>query len=264
MIDAHTYGPWALVAGGSEGVGRSFALHLARAGIDSVLVARRPGPLEETAAEVARLGARARTLPLDLTRADALARIREVTDEIDLGLLVYNAGANSYGAEFVESDPDGVQGVLDLNVTTQLALTRHVGKRLKDRGRGGLLLVGSLAGFLGQEHISAYAAAKAFGRVFAEGLWLELSPHGVDVLELVLGVTRTPAMERAGLRMDLPGLDVAEPDDVAAEGLRHLADGPVWIAGGNQRLAEANSRFPRDEIVAGRARATRRLLDRER
>lgn len=243
-------------------MGRAFATHLARAGIDSVLIARRPGPLEATAAEVERLGARARILPLDLTGADALERVREATDDLDLGLLVYNAGASTHDGEFVSSDPDGVQGVLDLNITTQLALVRHVARRLKDRGRGGLLLVGSLAGFLGHEDISVYAAAKAFGRVFAEGLWLELAPHGVDVLELVLGVTRTPAMERAGLRMDLPGLNVAEPEDVAEEGLRHLADGPVWIAGGNRALAEASSAFPRDEVVAGRARAVRRLLDR--
>ena len=84
------------------------------------------------------------------------------------------------------------------------------------------MLVGSLAGYLGSARQSVYGAVKAFSRVFAEGLWLELREHGVDVLELVLGVTRTPAMERAGLNFDIPGLHVGEPDDVAREGLAHL------------------------------------------
>lgn len=260
-IDPDRYGPWAVIAGGSEGVGSAFATQLADAGMNSVLIARKPDPLEATAADVRARGAQARTLSLDLTSPDALERTREVTDDLDVGLLIYNAGANTYGAEFVESDPAGVQGVIDLNITTHLAFARHFGKRLKDRGRGGLLLVGSLAGFLGHEQMQIYSAVKAFGRIFAEGLWLELEPHGVDVLELVLGVTRTPAMARAGLRMDLPGLTVSDPEDVAAEGLANLGNGPVHIAGGNERLAEMQSGFPRDRIVRGAAEHSRRLLD---
>lgn len=122
------------------------------------------------------------------------------------------------------------------------------------------MLVGSLSGYLGQARISVYSAAKAFSRVFAEGLWLELRPYDVHVLELVLGVTRTPAMERAGLRMDLPGLRVAEPEDVAREGLSHLAEGPVLVAGGNAGTAERRSGFPRADLVLGAHEASERLL----
>lgn len=194
-----------------------------------MLIARKPGPLNETAEKVRAKGVEVRTLELDLLDPGALAAIRAVTDGLEVGLLIFNAGANSYGHEFVTGDLTRVQGVLDLNITAQLALTHHFGALMKERGRGGIMLVGSLSGYLGQAQISVYSAAKAFSRVFAEGLWLELRPHGVHVLELVLGVTRTPAMERAGLRMDLPGLRVAEPDDVAREGLAHLADGPVLV-----------------------------------
>ena len=76
---------------------------------------------------------------------------------------------------------------------------------------------------------------KAFGRIFAEGLWVELRDQGVDVLELVLGVTRTPAMERVGLNLDVPGFEAADPEDVAREGLDQLAHGPVWRAGERRR-----------------------------
>lgn len=262
MIDKDVYGPWAVIAGGSEGVGASFAHRLAKAGINLVLIARKPEPLAETADRARKLGVRVRTLQQDLLAPEALERIRSVTDDLEVGLLIFNAGANSYGHEFVTSDLERVQGVIDLNVTAQLALTHHFGAHMKERRRGGVMLVGSLAGYMGQAHMSVYSAVKAFSRVFAEGLWLELREFDVHVLELVLGVTRTPAMERVGLRMDLPGLDVSEPDDVADEGLAHLADGPVLVVGPNQRAAEKRSGFPRGPLVAKAHEATQRLLDR--
>ncbi|WP_067798062.1 SDR family NAD(P)-dependent oxidoreductase [Actinomadura formosensis] len=258
MIDE--YGPWAVIAGGSEGVGAAFAHRLADAGLNLVLIARKPGPLAETAAAVRAKGVRVRTLELDLVSPDPLKKVRELTDGLDVGLLIFNAGANSYGHEFVTGDLERFQGVIDLNITAQLAFTHHFGGLMKERGRGGILLVGSLAGYMGQPQISIYSAVKAFGRIFAEGLWLELREHGVDVLELVLGVTRTPAMERAGLNMDMPGLNVAEPDDIAREGLEHLKDGPVWVAGGNYEMARKRAGFPRDRLVAGAHAAMRRML----
>jgi len=263
MIDTNHYGPWAVIAGGSEGVGSAFADSLAQAGINVVLIARKSGPLEETANKVRAHGGQVRTLSLDLLLPDAVAQIRQVTDDLVIGLLIFNAGANSYGHEFVTSELDRVQGVIDLNITRQLELARHFGAKMKERGRGGIMLLGSLAGYLGSEQQSIYGAAKAFSRVFAEGLWLELKPFGVHVVELVLGVTRTPAMERAGLRFDIPGLNVAEAEDVAREGLEHLADGPVWIAGGNYKAAQQRSGFPRDVMVQAAADGMRKLLGRQ-
>jgi len=263
MIDTNHYGPWAVIAGGSEGVGSAFADSLARAGINLVLIARKSGPLEETANKVRAHGVQVRTLSLDLLLPDAVAQIRQVTDDLEIGLLIFNAGANSYGHEFVTSELDKVQGVIDLNITRQLELAQHFGAKMKERGRGGIMLLGSLAGYMGSEQQSIYGAAKAFSRVFAEGLWLELKPFGVHVVELVLGVTRTPAMERAGLRFDIPGLNVAEAEDVAREGLEHLADGPVWIAGGNYKAAQQRSGFPRDVMVQAAADGMRKLLGRQ-
>lgn len=260
MIDNNRYGPWAVIAGGSEGVGAAFALRLAAAGVNLILVARKAQPLAETAEQARSFGIEVRTLAADLLDPATADAICDLAADVEVGLFVFNAGANSYGAEFVDGDLAGFQGVIDLNIGVMMRLTQHFGKRLKDRGRGGLLLVGSLAGYLGQPQIGVYSAAKAFDRIFAEGLWAELEPHGVDVLHLVLGVTRTPAMERAGLRMDLPGLNVAEPDDVAREGLAHLVDGPVWIAAGNEAAAQARSGSDRAGLVRAAVAATRRLV----
>ncbi|MYR07299.1 SDR family NAD(P)-dependent oxidoreductase [Gordonia sp. SID5947] len=264
MIDVDRYGPWAVIAGGSEGVGAGFARLLADAGVNLVLIARKAGPLEDTATQMRRRGVEVRTLALDLTDPSSIEQIGSATDDIDVGLLIYNAGANSYGRSFLDGELDGFRTVLELNITSQLALVHRFGLRMRSAGRGGIILVGSMSGYLGSREQSIYGGVKAFGRIFAESLWLELRDHGVDVLELVLGVTRTPAMERAGLNFDIPGMRVAEPDDVAAEGLAHLTDGPVWIAGGNARGVEARNGMDRAALVSGADEAMRRMLPRDR
>lgn len=260
MIDPEKYGPWAVIAGGSEGVGAHFADQLAADGLNLLLIARKPGPLEETAQAARSHGVEVRSLALDLTEAKSLARIREATDELEVGLLVYNAGANSYGSEFVEGDLGRFQEVIDLNITAQLALVQHFGAAMKQRGHGGLLLVGSLAGFMGSAQISIYAAVKAFCRTFAEGLWLEMSEYNVDVLEFVLGVTRTPAMVRGGLNLDIPGMHVSEPEDVARQALEQLTNGPVQIADGNQALVQRRSGHDRAALLREAQERSRKLL----
>ncbi|WP_430331165.1 SDR family NAD(P)-dependent oxidoreductase [Rhodococcus sp. ACT016] len=260
MIDTAKYGPWAVIAGGSEGVGEEFAVQLAEAGLNLVLLARKPEPLEVTAEKARAKGVEVRTLSVDLTQADILDKIRTVTDGLEVGLLVYNAGANTYGHEFVTGDLDRFQQVIDLNITSQLKLIQHFGAPMKERRRGGLLLVGSMAGFLGSAQISIYAGVKSFCRTFAEGLWLEMREYDVDVLEMVLGVTRTPAMARAGLNMDIPGLHVSAPADVAAQALANLANGPVVVAKGNEVAVEKRSGGNRAEMLLAAQAASKAML----
>lgn len=263
MIDPAKYGPWAVIAGGSEGTGAAFAQMLAEVGINLVLIARNPAPLEQTASKLRRLDVKVRTVSLDLTDPHSLSRIREVTDDVEVGLLIFNAGANTNHDVFLESSPESVQRVIDLNITAPLNLARHFGLLMRSRRRGGIILVGSLAGYMGQPEISIYSGAKAFGRIFAEGLWLELREHGVAVLELILGVTRTPSMERLGLRFDMPNLNVSEPEEVAREGLAHLEKGPVLIAGGNRALAERRNALDRAGLVSAAHADSRKLIGRD-
>ena len=259
-MDVDRYGPWAVVAGGSEGVGRSFATQLAEAGIHLLLVARKPGPLEEAAAACRKRGVEVRTLALDLTASDAVAQVAAAVADVEVGLLVLNAGAATHGEEFLDGDLAAFQRDIDLNLTVPLALIHHFARPMRERRRGGILLVGSLAGYLGSSRHTVYGGVKAFGRIFAEGLWLELREHGVDVLELVLGVTRTPAMARVGLDFEVPGLAVAEPDDVAREGLERLPHGPVHIAGGNEASAAHRNHPDRARAVLGAHRLMEQLM----
>lgn len=249
MTDVAKYGPWALIAGGSEGVGAEFATQLAGDGFQLVLIARKPGPLEDTARQCRELGVQVRTLAVDLVEPESISRIVTATADLEVGLLIYNAGANTCRAPFLDAELPEFGRVIDLNVTRMLQLVQHFGRPMRARRRGGVLLVGSLAGTYGSMQQSVYAGVKAFGRLFAESLWLELREYGVDVLELVLGVTRTPAMRRAGLNFDVPGLSVSDPADVAREGLQNLANGPVFIAGGNAAAVHRGSGPDRAAIV---------------
>ena len=256
-FDPARYGPWAVVAGGSEGVGRAFATQLAEAGLNLVLVARKPVALEETAALCRAHGVEVRPLALDLTAPDAVARVVDEAGDIEVGLLVYNAGANTHSEDFLDGDLAEFRKVIDLNITTPLALVQHFGRQMRDRGRGGIVLLGSRASSVGSVKHSVYGGVKAFGQIFAESLWIELRDSGVDVLQLVLGLTRTPAMERVGINFDVPGMPAADPEDVAREGLARLADGPVWRAGEENKRSRADAVLGMHQVMAQLLEGTR-------
>lgn len=172
MTDIAKYGPWAVIAGGSEGVGAEFAEQLAGDGFDLVLIARKPGPLEDTARQCRDFGAQVRTLAIDLLDPDAVARITAQTADIEVGLLIYNAGANTCSKPFLDAELSEFGRVIDLNVTRMLQLVQHFARPMRSRGRGGILVVGSMAATHGSMRQSVYTGVKAFSRLFAESLWL--------------------------------------------------------------------------------------------
>jgi short-subunit dehydrogenase len=237
-MDLQKYGPWALIVGGSEGVGAAFARQLAAAGFKLVLIARKQGPLEELATELATDGTEVRTLSVDMSKPGSVDRVRTVTDDVEIGLLIYNAGANSVQGNFVELDPEVYRSVIGVNVTGQTEFAHHYGARMRERGRGGIILCGSTSGYMGAAWLASYTASKAFSRIFSEALWAECRTFGVDVLHLTIGFTATPAMARLGY--DLAAAQA--PDDVAQEGLDNIGNGPVWIAGGPKNMELAIQR----------------------
>lgn len=255
-MNLEKYGPWALVIGGSEGVGAEFARLLAADGFKLVLVARKPGPLEELAQELRGTGAEVRTLSADLSKPDVLSTVRAATDDIEVGLLIYNAGANDTRGLFVELPEAVTGGVIQITVLGQANFSRHYGALMAKRGRGGIILGGSLSSYLGSPTLAAYTGAKAFSRIFSEALWGEMKPLGVDVLHLNIGFTATPAMARLGMPVDL----AEPPETVAREGLENIANGPVWIVstpGNIERARMINGVENRAETVMAHAIAPR-------
>ena len=225
---AATYGPWAVVAGASDGTGAAFAEELARRGVHVVLVARRRPLLDELAA---RLPVETRVVVLDLSADDAGATLAEATSELDVGLLIYNAGADPVSLPLLEQPLDGLLAMVRRNCATVLDACHRLGARLVERGRGGVVLVTSGAAWAGGSHIAAYGATKAFDLVLAEGLWAEWHERGVDVLSLVLGATDTPSLRRSLERYGGDLGELADPAAIAVEALDHLGDGPTWSYG---------------------------------
>jgi short-subunit dehydrogenase len=224
------YGPWALLVGGSEGIGEHLARKLGAEGINIILVARKPGPLAETAKRVRdESGVEVRTLQLDISSPDMLERIREVTDGLEVGLLVHNVGGGASFGLYVYGTLEAAMTPVLTNCVALTKLTHQFGKPMADRGRGGILIIGSLAGNAGSCFIAGYSAAKAFNQVLAEALWAELQPKGVHVLAFPLGATDTPSRRRSGTKDD-DAMPVARPEDIAQQALEQLPNGPVYVS----------------------------------
>lgn len=229
MITKERYGPWAVIAGGSEGMADAYARTLAAAGLNLVLIARRAEPLEALAADVRKAHRiEVRTLVLDLARPDMLARVQKITDDVDVGLLIVNAGGIGLGRAFLKQTHDELLEPIQLNAIGPALLAHHFGGKMAARRRGGIILVSSLAANAGISNIATYCGAKAFVQVFGEALWAEMRPHGVDVLVLVPPATGTPARARTG--HSTAGVTPVDPAVVAQEALDNLASGPVHIS----------------------------------
>ena len=230
---ADRYGPYALVAGASEGLGAAFADAIARRGLNLVLLARREEQLNETAARVRQAhGVEVMTVVADL------ADIERVTKQIgklgvDIGLLVYDAAFAPIGP-FEDATAEQLALAAAVNVRAPLLLTKLLSAPMIARGRGGILLMSSLAGSQGSPNIATYAATKAFNTVLAEGLWKELKPRGVDVLACVAGAILTPGYQQAEGAKPAPG--ALAPEAVAEQALNALSHGPLVIPGAVNKL----------------------------
>lgn len=258
-LDRTRYGPWALIAGGSEGVGEAFARRLAEAGFNLVLTARKPGPLQGLAEDLRSAYAIAvRTLALDLCSPDRLAQLRTATDDIEVGLVIYNAGSGTPAGntnptqaigDFLDRPLADAQAMIALNDAALVELAHHFGAAMRARRRGGIIITGSIACHAGTPRTLVYSASKAFQFAFAEGLWHELRPHGVDVLGLILGAVRTPNIERTGLDSQSYA-GAAEPADIVEEAFAQLGAAPVHHACGTGDFAQALRSLPRAEAVS--------------
>lgn len=229
MDFAERYGPWALVAGASEGTGRAFARKIAARGVRCILIARREQPLAALAEEIrSQTGLDSVVASVDLAAPDAMDRIKAAVGDREVGLFVMNAGSDPNGSKFLDRDLETWMTLIRRNVMTMTECCHHFGGLMRERGRGGLLLVNSGAAWGGGSFLAAYSASKAFTLCLGESLWSELRPFGVDVLTFLLNITDTPEFRRLIAEKGLPLPQMASPDDVAEVGLARLPDGPVY------------------------------------
>jgi hypothetical protein len=261
---AQRYGPWSAVLGAAQGIGLAFAEDLARRGLSVLLVDVRDDLLEPAAERVraANGDVEVETTVLDLAAPELAAHLRRVIGRLDVGLAVYTAMLPLSGA-FLDVPLERHEHAVAVGVNGVLAASHFFGERLLKRGRGGLILTSSLAGYQGTAWVAEYAAAKAFDLVLAEGLWWEWRERGVDVVALCPGNTDTP-----GLRGNQPLVDpatFARPEDVAREALDHLLvareRGAVCVPGDDNRAARAAfDRMPRKQVVEIIGASTKKMF----
>lgn len=228
------YGPYALVAGGSYGLGAAFAEGLARRGLNLVLLARDKERLNATAARLKdAYGIDVVALAVDMADWDDVKK-RIAAVKVPIGLLVYDAAYAPIGL-FEDTPEDQLRLATEVNVRAPLLLAKLLSAPMIERGRGGIVLMSSLAGSQGSPNLAAYAATKSFNAVLAEGLWKELKPHGVDVLACMAGAILTPGYEQAESAKPAPGTMKAEA--VAEQTLNALGKGPIFVPGAVNKIA---------------------------
>lgn len=253
-----------LITGASAGLGAAFARGFAAKGADLVLVARDKERLEGVARELGReFGTAAEVLPADLLDAGDCAAVAErLADRVrPVDILVNNAGFG-LPAPFPYNPVDDEERMLDLLVKVPLRLTHAVLPGLRERRRGAVVNVASVAALL---PTGTYGAAKAWVTAFSESLRVDMEPYGVRVLAVVPGFTRTEFQERAG--MDVSSLREAvwlEPRAVVDQALRDLAlRRPLSITGRRyQAYAFAARHLPRGFVARRMARTRRAPADR--
>jgi short-subunit dehydrogenase len=222
------YGPYALVAGGSDGLGLAFAEAIARRGLNLVLIARREDRLKAAANRLKETYG-IDVIPMAADMAD-YENVKELTGalKVSIGLLVYNAAFAPIGL-FENTSEEHLALAAAVNVKAPLLLTKLLSAPMIRQKRGGIVLMSSLAGAQGSPNIASYAATKAFNAILAEGLWKELKPHGIDVLACCAGAILTPGYQKAEKTKPAPG--TLEASEVAEQTLNALGKGPVIIPG---------------------------------
>ncbi|CAN5456384.1 SDR family NAD(P)-dependent oxidoreductase [soil metagenome] len=232
---ARQFGPWALVAGASDGTGEAYARELARRGLDVVLLARRAEMLDRLAHELsAEHGVRTATIVADLTDPAIGELVERGLDGREIGLLVINAGAVHGAAHFLDRPLDQVLSLVALNCGAPTTLAHQLGGPMRARGRGGIVIMSSMAMAAGSAFNATYCAAKAYEVILAEALWSELQPLGVDVMSVIAGATDTPSMHAS-----VDGWSsydgVMDPTELVLGALDHLGAGPSYVPGENNR-----------------------------
>lgn len=262
-MDAKTLRPVALVTGASSGIGEAYARLLARQGFDLWLVARRKDRLDSLCQKLSSLaGVGARASVCDLSDRSQVADLcAEIAREARLEVLVHNAGFGVHG-EIGDADPAKLQAMVDVHVSSTVALCSSAAPVLKRRGKGAIVVVSSIAGWLTGSGSATYCATKAFETSFAKSLAKELAPHGVRVQALCPGYTRTEFHDTPEYahwkRESVPKALWSTPVEVAMQSWARLGQGDTCVPGRLNRLVVAVGRNGLVSRLRERIRAARK------
>jgi uncharacterized protein len=232
QIDKKRFGPWALVTGASSGIGKEFARQLAASGLNVVLVARRENLLDEVGQGLAKdFNVQYRTVVADLSQEGFLDKLAEATNDLDIGLVVSNAGTPNPG-EFLKLDRQLLQAALRLNTMAHLDITHHFGAKLAERRRGGLILIGSVGAEIGVPFLANDGGAKAYIHSLGEALHYEFKPRGVYVTVVPPPLTNTAVLAKLGFDLRTMPMKPMSVEQCVSEGLNALRENRSRIVPG--------------------------------
>jgi len=239
------YGSWALITGASSGIGEAMSIELAKQGVNVVAVARNEDKLLTLKNKLETYNIEVKTLSVDLSLPGSSAVVAEKTAQLDIGLLVANAGIENTGA-FIDNSQDQERKLLDLNITSPMELSHIFAKRFAKKGKGGILLLASLFGYQGVPFVANYSASKAYILSMGEALNVELKPLGIDVSVLSPGLTDTPMTQNMVVDFKKVPITSHQPEVVARVGLNALGKKATVVPGFiNKFYAWENRLIPR-------------------
>ena len=183
-VDLLDYGPWAVVTGASEGIGRGYALELARRGLNVVLLSRSREKLEKVAKEIRETHGRdALVIPVDFTQGQAVyEKLQEELSQLEIGLLVNNVGlSHKYAQYFLEVEGQRARDMIELNCQAMVQMTHLLLPRMVERRRGAVINISSYLATHPQPLLGLYSATKKFANFFSQALSEEYSQRGVLV-----------------------------------------------------------------------------------
>jgi short-subunit dehydrogenase len=236
-INLKKHGPYALITGASLGIGEEFANQLAQKGFNLILVARNQKKLDSISSRLSNAyKIDIKVIALDLMNENAVEELVAATDQLEIGLVVLNAGVYGFGA-FLDNSLEYERNLIQLNVIAPMQLAHHFGHKMVHRQRGGILFLGSSAGFQAIPYNANYSASKAYVLLLGEALNYELKPLGVDVEVLAPGMTKTEGTDAMrGVDMSkMPGKPM-QSTQVVAEALQQLGKSPVVVPGSLNRF----------------------------
>ena len=231
--------PLAIVTGASAGIGYELAKECARNGFDLLVAADQP-KIHEAAQEFRTLGAQVEAVEADLATLEGVDKLYAAAKGRAVGALLANAG-HGLGHGFLDQDFKDVRHVIDTNVTGTIYLIQKVGRDMRARGRGRILITGSIAGFTPGTYQAVYNATKAFIDSFSFALRHEVKDQGITVTCLMPGATETEFFERADMMDTKVGQsEKDDPADVAKTGFEAMMrrDGDV-VSGWMNKLQAA-------------------------
>tara|TARA_R110002049_G_scaffold214533_3_gene385996 strand:+ start:12594 stop:13409 length:816 start_codon:yes stop_codon:yes gene_type:complete len=240
------YGPYVLVTGASSGIGKEFANQLAELGFNLITVARRKSILDSLAKNLkSKYNIEIKTIGLDLTESDAIEQLIKETEYLEIGLIIINAAALTMGS-FLKNNIRQETDLLYLNTQVPLKLIHYFGNKMKQKGRGGIILVSSMAGHSAAPYQANYAASKAYIFSLGQALNYELNKSNIDVTVLSPGLTNTEGIDNAkdnGVDFSKLPFTIMETSEVVLAALNGLGKKMIVIPGAKNNFFDFMTKY---------------------